>query len=251
MCYSGLAPKYEWWKAISRALATVVVCLVLRTAVHAQGGLSLPPYTPASRAVDSAEYAVLTDPVAAALSLPALSRVSLPVSWVELRLWIGFGISSPDYLLRLVSGSRGVTGEAILWWIHPGDFLKEFAEGGTSSFLQDFAGRNGCVDSVAAGFPPEVQMRAGACVGDFGESAPDWHALYDTIVEMKALELPDPSTLRPPPVLVLDGWSMIVETLEGSKYRAYEYSNPDAQPWPEARLASAIANAARAILPGK
>jgi hypothetical protein len=205
----------------------------------------------ASRAVDAADFAVLTDPVAAALSLPALSRVSLPGSWVELRLWIGFGIGSPDYLLRLVSGPGVVTGEAILWWIYPGDFLKALSDGVTSKYLQDFAGRNGCVDSVAAGFPPEAQMRAGGCVGDFGESVPDWHALYDSIVAMKVLELPDPSTLRPPPVRVLDGWSIIVETLEGPEYRAYEYSNPDAQPWPEARLASAIADAAKAILPGK
>ncbi|HSG50079.1 MAG TPA: hypothetical protein VLA43_19800, partial [Longimicrobiales bacterium] len=88
-----------------------------------------------------------------------------------------------------------------------------------------------------------------ACPTDFGADEPDWDTVLDRLVAAHVFSLPDPRTLTPPGLGVLDGVHLQVETLEGDRYRTYRYAEPWDQPWPEARDAEAIMDVVRELEP--
>ena len=58
----------------------------------------------------------------------------------------------------------------------------------------------------------------------------------------RAVDAPDPSALPPDHVVVLDGWTMVVELRDGERYRTYRYNNPESHTkWPSAAQAGEIA----------
>ena len=86
----------------------------------------------------------------------------------------------------------------------------------------------------------------GACRAAFVRE-PEWRSVLDSLESAGLWELPEPSTLPGPGRLVLDGWGVRVELRSGGSYRTYGYSNPDAQPWPEAAQVVRLVRALGAI----
>lgn len=214
------------------------------------------PYGPAAEERPRPRFASATDLVAGVMALPPLSQVALRDGAEELRIWIGFGIVMPHELLRLTRTKAGVSGELVYWWEsrqHP-SMDTTFA-----SFLADMrraAGRNGCSEANTGtkwvlhrpdGNTVEARGWVFACRIDLGEAAPDWAAFRARLRELGAFDLPDPGTLSPEEVMVLDGISIEVEVLHGRSYHTYTYSNPDVQPWPEAKTAAKIIELVRTL----
>jgi hypothetical protein len=78
------------------------------------------------------------------------------------------------------------------------------------------------------------------CRADFTRS-PDWRAVLERAEALGLWTLPDQWSLPYDGMQVTDGWSIVVELRDGSRYRAYHYNNPDARkPSPEAASAVAI-----------
>lgn len=70
----------------------------------------------------------------------------------------------------------------------------------------------------------------------------DWERFLEALRRHRILDLPDPSTLEGDGIRGTDGFTLVVEVLDGSRYHTYAYWNPWMQPWPEARHAVAIAD---------
>jgi len=62
----------------------------------------------------------------------------------------------------------------------------------------------------------------------------NWTELWKTVEALGILTLPDSSTL-PKDGFTLDGVGCAVEINDGTIYRVYHYSNPQARKWPEAK----------------
>lgn len=207
------------------------------------------PYDSAAGERPVPRFATATDPVAEVMSLPPLREVALPDDAEELRIWTGFGIVVPHQLLRLTTTEAGVRGEVVNWWElrrHPS---VDTTVAPLMTDMRRAAGRGGCNEANIG--TEWVRHRRGgdtvrgrgwvfACRIDLGETAPDWAAVRARLRELGAYDLPDPSTLSPGEVMVLDGIAIEVEVLEGGRYHTYTYSNPDRQPWPEADSATEI-----------
>jgi hypothetical protein len=87
----------------------------------------------------------------------------------------------------------------------------------------------------------------GTCRGLF-ERSPDWKKSLRASEVAGLWTLRDESQLPPPYSWTLDGWGMFVELRDGNRYRAYQYSNPDARKAnPDRTQATAIVSAFRPI----
>jgi hypothetical protein len=62
-----------------------------------------------------------------------------------------------------------------------------------------------------------------------------WTTFWKKLDSLGFAVLPDSRTLKGEK-LVFDGESYVVEIMDGSRYRTYEYSNPSEQSWPEAKM---------------
>lgn len=150
-----------------------------------------------------------------------LRREDLPDGQQEVRVWVGFGITGPMEYLRLRATQEQVRGELYLWW------STRYGSGPVDFVREHFA----CE-------PVQQGVAAGACRARYS-AAPEWGQLLDLMEEHQVWSLPDASTL-PGEVQMLDGTGVLVEVRDGQRYRAYLYSNPSHQPWPEAKHADAI-----------
>ncbi|MGB5675885.1 MAG: hypothetical protein WBO43_15215, partial [Gemmatimonadota bacterium] len=69
---------------------------------------------------------------------------------------------------------------------------------------------------------------------------PDWEYVLTEATGAGVWLLPDPSVLSDDELSMTDGWGLTIELRDGPSYRTFQYRNPDAQPWPEARQAEAL-----------
>lgn len=183
------------------------------------------------------------DSVAVSAGLSRLRSSALPEGHREVRIWVGGGFGGPEDLYRFVDDGGHVSGELVRYWgVTPADGLDslERRQGETSDDLVLYSLRGSC-SRYATG------ARMNTCRADFTRS-PDWRAVLSRAEAFGLWTLPDQWSLPYDGMQVTDGWSIVVELRDGSRYRAYHYSNPDARkPSPEAASAVAIRAALGAI----
>lgn len=150
------------------------------------------------------------NPLAESAGLQALRQVDLPKGSLEIRIWVGFGLT-PLEGFRLRRDGRQWKG---------------------------LYAREGFGEKWPLTVKPVLPKTS-------------WDALWKQIETLGVLSLPDSSTL-PNEVLAFDGISYVVEFNDGETYRTYQYGNPQAQTWPEAKTIIAIANTVYGeLLPAK
>lgn len=165
-----------------------------------------------------------------AAGLTLLRNATLPSGVREIRAWIGGGYGWPQELFRLTQRDDRVSGEYIRYWGRENVDSVPVNETFAAVMRYHEQGRCG----------PVTQGRtAEACRAVF-RVEPDWQAVWRGADSAGIWTLPDASTLKGGR-MVLDGWGITVELRDGESYRAWHYSNPDAQPWPEATTAVSIA----------
>lgn len=178
--------------------------------------------------------------VLAAADLRPLRTMRLPEGEREVRIWVDVAIAAPNELYRFRIVGDSVRGEMVRHWpAPPPDRDSGERPGETSHDLMLYGLRGSCTRF-------RRQASYGACRSVFARQ-PDWATVLDSLDSAGLWVLPDESTLPGESRLVLDGWGMIVELRAGESYRSYRYSNPDAQPWPEAAQAVRIVRALGAI----
>jgi hypothetical protein len=195
------------------------------------------------------------DRVARVARLPRLRPQPPNRSQRELRIWIGGGLGIPMRLLRITDDGTRVRGEQILWVVQtipdsndsprwrafmdsvPSWLRDTFHCGPVSTDTTHYA-------EAQPGFQNEL---VAVCPVQFARR-PDWRAVLAALERHHVWSLPDASEL---PVVVTrrqvneevitaDGVGVTVEAWNGTRYRAYTIGNPDQQPFPEYRDASAI-----------
>ncbi|HEU0012261.1 MAG TPA: hypothetical protein VFQ45_01185 [Longimicrobium sp.] len=176
------------------------------------------------------------DRVARAAGLEPLRSSPLPPGRREVRVWIGGGLGVPEHLYRFVADDTAVAGEVVLYW----DAARL---GGPPARFHDLlverhAGRCGAV---------AMRDEMAACRALFTR-APEWGQVLAAAEAAGLWSLPDDSALPADGVVSLDGWGLTVELRDGASYRAYQYGNPQAHAWPEARQAERIAGEVRGLL---
>ncbi len=198
-------------------IPNLFVVLFALASVSSSGGVAEVPYLLGT-----------TDSAANTAGIGLLRESSIPPRSVEIRVWDGFGITTPDSMLRLDVDEKGVAHGEVL--VH---------------YDNDF---DGWKPADAVAFERSIQkkcsnMRRGrytvTCVGEFKKS-PDWSSLYRRLDALGIATLPDESTLPKTDVVVHDGSCMVVEVRNDSGYRTYEYCNPHQRKGPEAEAADKI-----------
>lgn len=245
------ASLFLWlWPPRRRVIVAGIVMLsgLIPPGVAAQSGwrgLSM-PYDTTSPPLGASQPVFALAAEARLMGVPPLDSARLPAGVEELRIWVGFGVVVPQLLLRIMTTVQGSRGELVLWGNVP-----RLAESPADSFMSMMgatAGQYGCNRAHTGMKWTEVRNGVEyprrnwifACKVDFRDREPDWGKLLGSLAKLRIRDLPDPATLWPPAVRVLDGTSLQVEILQGAHYRTYMYDNPEEQPWPEARSAAAI-----------
>ncbi len=217
---------------------------------------TLPPRLARGTYADTAPAESETiDRVARVAHLPALRPRSAKASQRELRIWVGGGLGIPMRLLRITSDGRRTRGEEILWLVQTipdssaSPQWRAFMDS-VPTWLRDtfHCGPVSTDTTHYAGAQPGYQEElVAACRVQFTRE-PDWRAVLAELERHHVWNLPDASEL---PVVVTrrhvneevitaDGVGVTVEAWNGRRYRAYTIGNPDQQPFPEYRDASAI-----------
>jgi hypothetical protein len=176
---------------------------------------------------DSPRLPTVASDVARTAGIGQLESTLLPDGASELRVWVGFGVVSPEHLLRLVVRRDGViTGESIVYFPTDISYMEDYE----AEFRRELLA--GCTNLRQG-------KKVSVCTSTFTDS-PDWQTLYGDLVDLGILSLPDESELPDPEFQVMDGIAMVVEVRNGSDYRAYRYSNPSFRNEPQAQRASQI-----------
>jgi len=131
-----------------------------------------------------------------------LRAIVLPNDDLEVRVWMGFGLSALESFV--VRRDTGQWSAMHLDGVHP-----------------DRPQKN-----------PQKDLRA---------PKSGWEIFWKRVVEAGILILPDSSELKGEK-LVMDGFGYVVEINMNRTYRTYIYLNPDWQEWPEAKQMIRISN---------
>lgn len=92
-----------------------------------------------------------------------------------------------------------------------------------------------------------TSTEAAACRSRFRREPP-WEDVLRAAEKHGLWTLPDPSVLPKENVIVLDGWTMVVELRDGARYRTYRYHNPGSHPqWPSDSKAKRIVGELRRV----
>lgn len=176
-----------------------------------------------------------TDDVANVAGIGILADTPIPKGATEVRIWTGFGIVTPEHLLRFQISSDGQVRGQLLVHFH-------------INKMADVAGNHERNESVDQSLSYEVMRTCenlrrseglAVCTATFAE-APNWKATYKKLQRLGIETLPDESELPEPDVPVFDGSSVVVEVRHGAQYRHYDYSNPAFRQEPEAQAAAKI-----------
>jgi hypothetical protein len=193
-------------------------------------------------------YATSVDPVAGLMGWPLLRDPgALGGARREVRLWMGFGIGSPDLAMRVVDGPGGASGEVVLWW--PGEapagetFLGSDSERNEWAALRRGFAQRMRADLASAGCTESRRTVALETCRFTVPESPDWGAILARIDQLDAWTLANPATLQPPMRGGGHGSTLVVEVRDGERYRSYAYWSPSRFPHvPEARRADALAH---------
>jgi hypothetical protein len=183
-----------------------------------------------------------THEVAETAGIGRLSATAGTPGVEELRIWVGFGIVTPEHMLRLRIDATGkVSGEL---WVHfPGDLS------GVVDIHERKKIRRQWTRDCAK---PKRGRKDDVCLSIF-RTPVDWRDVYERLRALGIATLPDESALPRTALIALDGISMVVEVRNGAAYRAYAYSNPMLRDGPEAEAAVKILHAVGEVIraPGR
>ena len=149
------------------------------------------------------------DRVSEAANWPPLREVGVPSGALEVRIWIGFGLSHLQ-ALRLCRHDGKWTGFYTSEIFQFGKLIRDGDEW----------------RMTYTAYQPSLQILTLT-------PQTNWKNLWNKIKELGILTLPDASTL-PNNKPVLDGVCYVIEINDGGQYRTYMYDNPDCQEHPEA-----------------
>ncbi len=167
---------------------------------------------------------------AKSVNLVPLNTKSIIEGSKEIRVWVGFGIVSPEDLVIINIDEKGkISGKKVLIYNRDPDNW-EGEEEALDEFLEDMYLR---CDVIG------IHNHVESC-GIKQNEIYDWSKIYDKLESFDIWTLPDESALPKPEVLVLDGFAVVVELREGNSYRAYHYGNPGFRKGTEAARASEI-----------
>ena len=187
-------------------------------------------------------YYPIFDSVAVSAGISRLRSSALPEGQREVRIWVGGGFTAPEDVYRFVDDRGRVSGELLRYWsVMPANRLDglEWRPGETPDDLMLYSLRGSC-SRYATG------ARKHTCRADFTRP-PDWGAVLKRAEALGLWTLPDESSLPYDSMQVLDGWTITVELRDGSRYRTYNYNNPDVRKRSETASAVAIREALEPI----
>ena len=165
--------------------------------------------------------------VAEAMGLPSRTDGAL-----EVRIWVGGGITLPFDLYRIQSKNSTISAEHLYWLDLP--------RLGSGELMEDEA-------------RDERRWYRKLCHGKFQElngviwcSVPfprplDWPAILKSIEVERLWSLPPQNSLGDPPCVVVDGVGVAIELVQGDRYRHVVYWNPgECCPWKECDVANQV-----------
>ena len=162
----------------------------------------------------------------------------------EMRLWVGFGLVSPQVMLRIADSAGTLVAQRLIWWrgAEPDYTYLGTAQEREADRRRWQAGVAKIRRSTDRTFHCTAQphSRHVSTCRLPPLSTPAVRAAWQALDSLNAWQLPDPSQLSPPPSVGLDGISLMVEAWTPRGYRTYDYWEPDHSPWPEAKRASAL-----------
>ena len=172
------------------------------------------------------------DLAAKAARLPLLRETPLRSGEREVRIWTQVEIGAPKHLYRFTERNGRVSGDQIEYWGVHSSTGERPAEPWDDLMMDSQRGR--CAGSATSSEMATCRVRF--------KREPGWNAVLRDAGAHGLWTLPDPSALPPDHVVVLDGWTMVVELRDGERYRTYRYNNPESHTkWPSAAQAGEIA----------
>ncbi len=205
-------------------LVPIVVSLLL---IGCSTNVSLRPLSINDETDSFVEY---TDKKARAVNLIPLREKPLKTGYKEIRVWVGFGVVSPEDLLILNIDDVGkVSGRKVLIYERdPSDWEDDPEE------LEYLLGSIYSRCTIIGKY-----KHTESCSLKHNEIF-DWSKIYEKLKALDVWHLPDESKLPKTEIIVHDGFAMVVELSDGKSYRAYYYGNPAFRDGKEARKASEI-----------
>jgi hypothetical protein len=181
------------------------------------------------------------DSVVVSAKLSRLRASALPDGHREVRIWFGGGLGAVQDVYRFVDDRGRVSGELIRYWrVARVDSSDIFGGRPGEADADPFYSLRGSCSRFSTG------ARMYTCRAEFTRS-PDWGSVLKRAEAAGLWTLPD-QWIPPDGRQITEGWGMIVELRDGSRYRAYHYDNPDIRgPSPENASAVAILAALGAI----
>jgi hypothetical protein len=175
-------------------------------------------------------FVEFTDKKARAIDLTPLREKSLAHGNKEIRIWVGFGVVSPEDLLIInIDNSGNVSGRKVLTYNRDPEDWKDDPEE-LEYFLDSIYSRCELIGSF---------KHLESCGLKHNEIF-DWSKIYTKLEKLDIWTLPDESKLPELEIVILDGFSVFVELHDSISYRAYHYGNPGFRKDKEAQNASEI-----------
>ena len=167
-----------------------------------------------------------TNPPARSMNLPLLRESPLPKGAKEVRIWIGFGIVHPDFMLRFQIGTDGTLTGTMLAYAEPYPTDETYYQ---------------WISAVLAAMCSSIQGddTIKSCSADASRDI-RWNVIYRQLVAESLWTLPDESELPEPKYTMSDGEAFVVELRDGKGYRAYQYANPGMREGLTAERATAL-----------
>lgn len=180
----------------------------------------------------------LDEVAAAAGILPLRAPEGLAGALREVRLWAGFGMYSPEHLLRVIESASGVHGVHLFWWT-PNQHEDELAFDRDSTRISN----RELYEHLRAAYQCGPRRRQGDyefCTS-VTPGAGTWVQMLGRLDSLGVTTLPDAASLTPPGLTGFDGTSLVVEVRDSARYRTYSYWEPEeAADQVEIRRAAAI-----------
>ena len=147
--------------------------------------------------------------IAKASDLPRLDSGSFsPTVRREIRIYTGFGIFTPEDVVRVWEDNGGAHGRFGLFWRHGSEYEPDL---------------RALVDTAYDCRAIMRSRRMNVCWLDSRPSTEDWARLITALDRLRVDSIPSPVR----PKMGFDGWSIIVEVRSRAGYRAYHYWSPD------------------------
>jgi hypothetical protein len=152
---------------------------------------------------------------------------------LEIRVWVGGGITLPFDLYRIQSNNSTVSAEHLYWLDLPrwgsGEIMKDEARDERRWYRRDYC--HGDIQEMNGVIWCSVPFRRPV----------EWSAILKSIDVDQLWSLPTQESLGDPPCKIIDGVGIGIELVQGDRYRSFVYWNPgECCPWKECDVANHV-----------